>query len=148
MFDSVVEFRGVEYAVFIYVAESGNNLLSGRTSTPIGILTANLLVVQELCIREYAFGDIGIMKTSPITIRLRSDAVQYHVEPLRTVLFSLMTMVTSELELMETHDVITKITEPTDWCDPMSVTLKKVLCALTYVCLTWQLSMRRCVYRE
>ena len=123
MFECSTMIKGKEFVLPIYVVNGKSNLLSRSAVVTMGFITKNS--IEELIISNSVFGQIGIMDTQPITIRIDADAVPYHVGAPRTVPFPLMPQVTKELEKMEESGIIMKITDPTDWCAPMSVAPKK-----------------------
>ena len=59
------------------------------------------------------------MKTTPITIKLREDAVPSAVNTARNIPIPLQDGVRRELERMEEQGILKTVTEPTDWCAPM-----------------------------
>uniref|UniRef100_A0AAV2LRJ9 Reverse transcriptase RNase H-like domain-containing protein n=1 Tax=Knipowitschia caucasica TaxID=637954 RepID=A0AAV2LRJ9_KNICA len=66
----------------------------------------------------------GTMKTDPVKIQLRDDAVPHAVHTARRVPLPLLSKVQAELQRMEEHGVIVKVTQPTEWCAPMVPVLK------------------------
>uniref|UniRef100_A0AAV2JBC5 Reverse transcriptase RNase H-like domain-containing protein n=1 Tax=Knipowitschia caucasica TaxID=637954 RepID=A0AAV2JBC5_KNICA len=64
------------------------------------------------------------MKTDPVKIHLRDDAVPHAVHTARRVPLPLLSKVQAELQRMEEHGVIVKVTQPTEWCAPMVPVLK------------------------
>ncbi|CAL9697628.1 unnamed protein product [Knipowitschia caucasica] len=66
----------------------------------------------------------GTMKTDPVKIHLRDDAVPHAVHTARRVPLPLLSKVQAELQRMEEHGVIVKVTQPTEWCAPMVPVLK------------------------
>lgn len=64
------------------------------------------------------------MKTEPVKIHLRDDAVPNAVHTARRVPLPLLPKVQAELQRMEEHGVIVKVTQPTEWCAPMVPVLK------------------------
>ena len=113
------------YQLHVYVIDGNTNLLSRTASLQMGLITANAPQLHDVSIDPSIFGNIGLMATSPVKIRLRDDAEPYHVGTPRTIPIPLMPRVAEELQGMEASGVITKITDPTDWCSPMSVVPKK-----------------------
>uniref|UniRef100_A0AAV2MKI3 ribonuclease H n=1 Tax=Knipowitschia caucasica TaxID=637954 RepID=A0AAV2MKI3_KNICA len=66
----------------------------------------------------------GTMKTDPVKIHLRDDAVPHAVHTARRVPLPRLSKVQAELQRMEEHGVIVKVTQPTEWCAPMVPVLK------------------------
>lgn len=66
----------------------------------------------------------GTMKTDPVKIHLREDAVPHAVHTARRVPLPLLPKVQAELQRMEEHGVIIKVTRPTESCAPMMSVLK------------------------
>ena len=77
----------------------------------MGLLYANL-------------SEIGLLNTEPVHITLTEGAVPHRVSTARRVL-PLIPKVEAELERLQQGGIIQKVTEPTDWCSPMVVTMKK-----------------------
>jgi hypothetical protein len=65
------------------------------------------------------FGNLGKMITDPVKIVLKQNAIPYAVTTPRRIALPLYAKVKEEIERMENIGVISKITEPTDWCAPM-----------------------------
>ncbi len=64
------------------------------------------------------------MKTEPVKIHLKEDAVPYAVHTARRVLFPLLPKVKEELQRMEEQAVVERVTQPSDWCAPMVLVMK------------------------
>ncbi len=127
LFTSVICHGDTDYVTQIYVARTDAkvNLLSRSTSYAMGLIAVRSEQLQELQISDTVFGQIGLMKTSPVDISLRDNAEPYNVGTPRTVPIPLKPKVADELDMMERSGVIKRVTEPTDWCSPMSVVPKK-----------------------
>jgi len=98
---------------WIYVVQgSGSNLLSRKASTEMGLIQLNV-------------NELSTVRCKPVKITLQENAQPYHVNVARRVPIPLQEKVSNELNRMETEGVIRKVTEPTDWCAPMVVVLKK-----------------------
>ena len=72
-----------------------------------------------------AYGEHGTLKTEPVKIELRDDAVPHAVHTARRVPFPMLHKVKEELKRMEDNGVIERVTQPTEWCAPMVPVLKK-----------------------
>ena len=92
-----------------YVIDCADDLLSRSACSRLGILQFTGEVHQDV------FGEAGLMKTTPISIRLRDDAVPVAVSTARHIPLPLMKPVEEELKKMEEQGVIVSETEPTDW---------------------------------
>ena len=66
-----------------------------------------------------------MIKGEPVKIKLKENAVPFHINSARRVALPLMDKVKKEIERMESYNVISKVTKPTEWCSPMTVVLKK-----------------------
>ena len=100
-----------------YVIKTNASLLSRSTSVKLGLLTFTDSLRQN--------GDnIGLMKTSPVVIRLKDGAKPSAVTSARNVPIPLKKAVEKELERLEEQGIIRHVTEPSDWCAPM-VPVKK-----------------------
>lgn len=120
-FDAEVVHKTKRYDITIHVIESRSVhcLLSRSDAFNIGILK----FVAE--INDNLFSDYGLMKCEPVKIKLKGDAVPYHLHSPRRVAEPLMKPVREELDRMVDNGIINPITEPTEWCAPMVVALKK-----------------------
>ena len=58
-------------------------------------------------------------------IVLTDDAKPFCVSTPRTVPLPLMQPLKDELDLLEDMNIIGSVTEPTDWCSPISIAMKK-----------------------
>ena len=97
-----------------------SNLLSRSVSARMGLVT----FLGDVNF-DGVFGDIGLMKTDPVSITLKDDATPYSVSTPRRIPFPLLPKVEEELKRMVAAGVIEEITEPTDWCAPMVPVVKK-----------------------
>ena len=77
--------------------------------------------VQQI---KVAANNQGTLKTDPVRIHLREDAVPHAVHTTRRVPLPLLPKVQAELQRMEEQGVIVKVTQPTDWCAPMVPVMK------------------------
>lgn len=68
---------------------------------------------------------VGLVKTDPVTIKLKEGVAPFCVASARRVPFPLQDAVKKELDRMLNDDVIKEVTEPTDWCAPMVPVRKK-----------------------
>ena len=125
-FTECVSYNNHDYKMQIYVTRSGaGNLLGRSTSHAMGLITPKSDVLHELEIDNNVFGHVGLMNTSPVTIKLRDNATPYDVGTPRTVSIPEKPKVAKELDVMEKSGIIVRVTEPTEWCAPMSVVPKK-----------------------
>ena len=70
-------------------------------------------------ITQDVFGDYGLLNDSePVKIRLKDGAVPYNVTTSRRVSAPMLKQVRAELERMVDNNIISPITEPTEWCVP------------------------------
>ena len=65
-------------------------------------------------VREDVFGDFGLLKGEPVRIRLRPDAQPYNLATPRRISAPLLGPLKEELERMETKDIVTRLTIPTE----------------------------------
>ena len=86
-----------------------NNLLARSAVEQLGLVKQ----VQEV---DRSFGDLGLMKTKPVKIVLKEDAVPFNICVPRRIPFPLLEKVENEIKRMEEMKVVSKIDEPTDWC--------------------------------
>ena len=108
MFEAGDAFR---FPVYV-VKGAGSNLLSRNVSCKLGLITVNI-------------DEFGLVKCDPVKIALQDDAVPYHVNVARRVPIPLVSKVENELDKMEQEGIIRSVTEPTEWCAPMVVVMKK-----------------------
>ena len=121
MFTAKIKYGDEQYVMDIYVVpNTDSNLLSRSASRAMGLIE---LKIEE--VEEDIFGDMGTLEGDPVMIRLKEDARPYHVNTARRIPIPLIPKVEEELKRMENAGVIMKVTEPTDWCSPLVVTLKK-----------------------
>ena len=74
---------------------------------------------------DSVYGELGLMNTDPVTIRLKDDAVPYSLTTPRRVPVPLMPKVKAELQRMEDNGIIKRVTEPSEWCASMVPVMKK-----------------------
>ena len=70
-------------------------------------------------------GKIRTMPGEEYRIVLTDDAKPFCVSTPRTVPLPLMQPLKDELDLLEDMNIIRSVTEPTDWCSPISIAMKK-----------------------
>ncbi|XP_043229573.1 uncharacterized protein K02A2.6-like [Amphibalanus amphitrite] len=102
-------FKSKAESEVFYVVDSADNLLSRSACSRLGVLQFTGEVHEDV------FGEAGLMKTAPISIRLREDAVPVALSTARHVPLPLMKPVEEELKIMEEQGIIVPETEPTDW---------------------------------
>ena len=119
-FKGKTRYKGRHYRVKIYVAECTSNLLSRNMCISMGILTLNIDECKDFTDNDI-FCDMETIKEEPVKIEVKDNVTPYHIEDARRVAIPLMDKVEAEIKCMERQ----KITDPTDWCSPMAVTLKK-----------------------
>ena len=120
-FQASVKHKGKVYNFPICVIESktSNCLLSRNVASAMGFVK----LVES--INDDVFGEFGLMKTDPVRISLKSDAVPYNLATPRRVSEPLLQPVKDELDRMVKHDIISPIKDATEWCAPMVPVLKK-----------------------
>ena len=118
-FVATTTFRQKNYSFPVCVLKnSKSRLLSRNVAVGMGIIQ----FVEE--VRDDVFGDFGLLKGDPVRIKLRPDAQPYNLATPRRVSAPLMKSLKEELQRMETNDIITRVTAPTEWCSPIVVALK------------------------
>lgn len=96
-----------------------NNLLSGRAAKEMGLVKQ----IEEV---NTTIGDHRRLETEPVKILLREGAEPYAVNTARRVPLPLLQKAKEEFERMEASGVIERVTQPTDWCTPICVDLKRL----------------------
>ena len=125
-FQTTARSKDREYVIDVYVTD-GSNLLGRTDTSALGFIKFNrdLRAIAELTIDLDVFGDTGLMKISPVNIKISEGATPYHVNVARRVPIPLLPKVEDKLRRMERAGIIKKITEPTPWCAPMIAVPKK-----------------------
>ena len=125
-FQTTTRSKDREYVIDVYVID-GSNLLGRTDASALGFSKFNRdpRAIAELTIDSDVFGDTGLMKTSPLNIKICEGATPYHVNVARRMPIPLLPKVEDELRRMERAGIIKKITEPTPWCAPMVAAPKK-----------------------
>ena len=102
-------------------------VISGNTSNLLARdVAVNLGLVKRLDeIGSSKPASIGLMKTEPVTIKLKAGVEPSCLTTARRVPFPLMDDVKTELGRMVTSEVSRVVTEPTDWCSAMVPVVKK-----------------------
>lgn len=113
-FETSTDHKGHKYrfTVFVIAGQSVNNLLSREVSAALGL-------VQRIDNVSSPNESVGLLKTIPVKIKLKADAVPYAIMTARRVSVPLLSKVKAELDRMMKCGVIEEITEPTEWCAPM-----------------------------
>lgn len=125
-FNATVSHKGKDYPFTAYVVRGQrvNNLLSRGLSVRMNLVRRVDEVKSNTCHLK-AYGEHGTLKTEPVKIELRDDAVPHAVHTARRVPFPMLQKVKEELKRMENNGVIERVTQPTEWCAPMVPVLKK-----------------------
>lgn len=120
-FNANVQHKSQSYTITVHVIESKNvNCLLSR---PDAFKMGMLKFIEE--INDDLFSDYGLMNCEPVKLKLKNNATPYHLNTPRRVPEPLMQPVKEELDKMVAHGIISPVTEPTEWCAPMVVALKK-----------------------
>ena len=126
-FTAHLKRNNVELEQEIFVVKGLDKPLLGRPAIEglkivslVGPVQAEESVVQKF---PKLFQGLGRLKDN-YTIKLRENAEPYALNTPRRVAIPLLPKVKAELERMENMGVITRVTEPTDWCAGMVVVPK------------------------
>lgn len=125
-FDATINHKEKDYRFTAYVVRGHkvNNLLSRTLSVRMN-LVRRVDEVKTSTSHLQAYGEHGTLKTEPVKIQLKDDAVPHAVHTARRVPFPMLQKVKEELKRMENNGVIEQVTQPTEWCAPMVPVLKK-----------------------
>ena len=115
--------KGRKYVMKLFVVQGArNNLLSRKACEVMGLV--HLALEEAAIVADKVYGEIGLMKISPVKITVRQDAQPYCVQTPRRIPIPLAGKVKGELERMERAGVIRKVTEATPWCAPIVPVMK------------------------
>ena len=83
-FQTTTRSKDREHVVDFYVID-GSNLLGRTDASALGFIKFNRdpRAIAELTIDSDVFGDTGLMKTSPVNIKISECATPYHVNVAR-----------------------------------------------------------------
>ena len=112
-FTTHTTWKGKQYSFRVAVIKGTmtKSLLSRDAAADMGLVARIDAVSNQAA--------VGLMKTSPVRINLKQDAVPFCLFTARNVPFPLMDVVKKELDKMVDSKVIRRVTEPTEWCAPM-----------------------------
>ena len=97
-------------------------------SNTTSLVDQQIPITQEQMMKEFPTvfdGNIKIMEGEQFHIHLTDNAKPFRVSTPRTILFMYRKKLKAELELLQKQNIITPITEATEWCAPIVVTPKK-----------------------
>ena len=119
-FNATTRYKQTVYRFDVIVISSNTSNLLARD------VAVNMGLVKRLDqIGSSKPASIGLMKTEPVTIKLKAGVEPSCLTTARRVPFPLMDDVKAELDRMVTSEVIRVVTEPTDWCSAMVPVVKK-----------------------
>lgn len=107
--------KRTKYCFDVHVVEGSavNNLLGREVSVAMGLIRR----VEN--VTSAPSESVGLLRTTPVKIKLKDGAVPYSVTTARWVSLPLLSKVKEELNRMVKCGVIEEVTEPTAWCAPM-----------------------------
>lgn len=119
--NATVGYKLKHYKSKIYVVrgQKVNNLLSRSLSVEMNLVRRVDEISTSASKQHQPYGEHGTLKTEPVKIELREDAVPYAVHTARRVPFPMLQKVKDELVRMEQNGVIERVTQPREWCAPM-----------------------------
>ena len=123
-----VQRKGIfNLRMYVVKQENVGNLLSRGSAVRMNLI-ARLDAVQTQSVKvldeDDVYGELGVLRNRTVRLCLRDDAVPYSASTARHISIPQMPKVRTELERMQKLGVITKVTEPTDWCQHMVVVPK------------------------
>ena len=129
-FSSKTVYDSEDHTFRIYVLKnsSQNNLLSRDVSTRMKLVTPspNLNIVHLNTDGHDIYGKIDKPAlVEPVTLKLKDGYDPYHVSAPRKVPVPLQEAVSREIQWMLDHDIIRPVKEPTEWCAPITLPIKK-----------------------
>ena len=104
----------------VYIVDGASALIGRASCKALGLVT---LCIDSINSYLNLFSGLGEMPKS-YRISLKPGAEPFAVTYPRSIPLPLMGRVKNELDRLETLEVITRITKPTDWCAPIVVVLK------------------------
>jgi hypothetical protein len=124
VFTAMAVVDGSQYKIRLHVidAESNTCLLSRGCAIGMGLVKRLNNIEQRY---DDVFGEVGNIKCKPVSIKLKENVVPYSVSVSRRVSLPLMSKVKDKLAKLCKQGVISKVTEPTEWCAPMVAVEKK-----------------------
>lgn len=115
--NTVYKSKSFKFRVVVAKNRVGSNLLSRNVAEQMGMVKR----IEEM---NGVFGHTGLLKTEPVTIKLKDGATPYCVTTARRVPFAIQDKVKKELNRMKADGIIREVTNPTDWCAPMVPVVK------------------------
>jgi hypothetical protein len=82
--------------------------------------------IMNVEISHDVFGPLSEpMKAMPVNLKLRENYVPYHINAPRKIPIPMQKGVSEEIQWMLDNNIIREVKEPTEWCAPISVPIKK-----------------------
>ncbi|XP_014676649.1 PREDICTED: uncharacterized protein K02A2.6-like [Priapulus caudatus] len=119
-FRAEMKFKEKSCVEEVYIFEKASNLLSGKASHELGIVSVVGSVEKKF---PSLFTGLGKLET-PYEIKLREDVRPYAISAPRRIPLPLLPRVKEELSRLQAIGVISSVEEPTDWCAPIVVVPK------------------------
>ena len=139
-FKSTLVCEGKRVSADVYIIEGATPLLSRNCSVDLNIIKFIHSVEQY----KDVFTGLGEMK-DPYEIKIEDNAKPFSVCSPRRIALPLMSKVKEELDRLEKLNVITRVTEPTEWCAPIVVVPKST--GKIRLCVDYT-KLNQCVKRE
>ena len=122
MASAEVKQQRFRFRVLVTEGNSTDSLLSRSVAVKMGLMQR----LEEISLDDSElFGDIGLLDCEPVRIKLKPGAVPYSIPVARRVPIPLLPALEAELQRMESHNIIERVTDAIDWCSPMVAVPKK-----------------------
>jgi len=123
-FEARTQYKEDIYTFQAYVVQGNTNLLGRDVCHAMKLIVPAPHVVNM--VSSDVFGPIvKPMSVDPVKLTLCDDFVPYHISAPRKIPIPLQSAVAQELQWMLDNNIIRPVTEPVDWCAPISTPVKK-----------------------
>ncbi|XP_038063010.1 uncharacterized protein K02A2.6-like [Patiria miniata] len=115
------EVKGKYHILTFLIIGDGEPVLGKHACVSLNLVQRVYTMIND----DDVYEGTGCLKGPPVKIKLTENATPHCVHAPRRIPLPLHPQLKAELDKMEKQGIVTRITEPTDWCAPIVIAPKK-----------------------